>query len=66
MSDNEYKELPFDFTKIDTTPVRPDKCSDERLLEWIKRINIIGANHGGHGLIAELAKRYSESLNADD
>jgi len=60
------ENLPFDFDKIDTTPVRPPKLSDERLLEMIKRLEIVGAKHGGHGLIAELAKRYKESLNADD
>jgi len=51
------RELPFDFTKIDTSSVDKEIISDEVLLERIKYLELVGV--GGYGLIAELAKRFA-------
>jgi len=55
------QDPPFDFAKINTDAMSPDRVSDELLLIYIKGIDFIAGNHGGWGVVAELAKRFADA-----
>ena len=60
---NSSSDLPFDFSRMDTSLVSEERVSDERLLMRIKTIRWAEKRVGGWGLVAELCKRYARKMD---